>query len=77
MIPVEYIVLIAFLLCVALHCKLRDLDLEKRNRLGAVMIFLVAIIAVILPIYILILESLIHEEKPVFGNWEAGPSSAI
>ncbi len=55
MIPVEYIVLIVFLLCVAFYTISYGIwTWKKRNRLGAVMIFLVAIIAVILPIYILI-----------------------
>lgn len=55
MIPVEYIVSIAFLLCVAFYTVSYGIWIwKKRNRLGAVMIFLVAIIAVILPIYILI-----------------------
>jgi len=55
MISAGYIVMIVFLLCVAVYTASYGVwTWKRRNRLGALMIFLTALLTVILPVYILI-----------------------
>ena len=55
MMSIGYIVLIGFLLCIAIYTASFGVWTWKRkNRFGAFMIFMVALIVVVLPVYILL-----------------------
>ncbi|HPU45589.1 MAG: hypothetical protein GXX04_02505 [Clostridiaceae bacterium] len=57
MISGDYIVLIVFLLCVAVYTVSYGVwTWKKGNRFGAIMVFLVAVLTVALPVYILIFK---------------------
>jgi len=57
MITGGYIVLIALLLCVAFYTSSYGVwTWRKGNRLGAAMVFLVAVLTVVLPVYIMVFK---------------------